>query len=952
MTIPQLRIRTEYSFRTVYGKLPDVVSRLQELGTPLAAIVDEAGSTWGHYKWEQACHKAGIIPAFGLETRVVWDLETPNAPRMFALATDTTALYRLSSASARNNGRLHINEANVENVIWFSGENLDADMLTELSAWVTVDPSSPLLAVRALKLAERMNSIPLPICDNYYPRIEDRALFQMIDRPQEKPTPQHILSEQELRATIPWLKDPQFSYSIKALHLLTERLRDVKLHRAPLISAEGDIEKLAREGIPTRMPQGWPQEYEQRLQRELGIIREKRFESYFLVVADMVRYAKAHMLVGPARGSAAGSLVCWLLGITEIDPLRFGLIFERFIDVTRADLPDIDLDFNDMKRHLVYEYLERKYGRSHVARIGTVSELKPKSILTLVGKKLNVPAYATAAVRNAMFVRSTGDSRANNCLEDTLRETLPGRDLLAKHPAFGKVGALEGHASHTGIHAAGYVVCNAPVENFCTVNAEGVISLDKYDAEALGLLKIDALGLRTLGILEDAACLTPQQFYDLPLDDPATFQVLNERKYAGVFQWEGGALQSVTSQLQVSRFEDLAHITALARPGPLGSGAASKFINRFNGEPVQLRHALLEPYLRPTYGLFLYQEQVLEIGRNIGHMSWEDVTALRKAMSKSLGKEYFDKFGEKFRAGAAQEGIPAPVAQGIWDEMNTFGAWAFNKSHSVSYALVSYWTAYMKAHYPLEYTAAALRNAKDDDSTLSILREFVKEGGAYIPFDPARSEVNWSVKDNQLLGGFLGIKGIGPAKAEELIQARANGGFTDKQRETLENAELTFCDLFPAHTLFGDYYTDSEAKGIRGQVLEIGSIPEQGNVVVIGLLMEKDQRDENETIRLARRKGKKLKGPSVFLDLVLRDDSSKSITLRIDRFDFERIGRPILEFAVEERDWFLVRGFKIGGYNMIKVEKIKCLTKPELFAPKTHSGSGHDEASSPRAAGT
>lgn len=273
-----------------------------------------------------------------------------------------------------------------------------------------------------------------------------------------------------------------------------------------------------------------------------------------------------------------------------------------------------------------------------------------------------------------------------------------------------------------------------------------------------------------------------------------------------------------------------------------------------------------------------------------------------------------------------------------------------HNSHAVSYALVSYWTAYLKAHHPLEFTAASLRNARDDESAIQILREIVAEGVKYTPFDPDHSELNWSVKDGKLLGGFLGIKGIGPSKAAALIEARTNGGLTDKQRDMLANSELIYGDLFPAHTLWGDIYKDPSKAGARSgsQVLEIAAFPEDGDVLFIGLMLEKDARDENEIVRVAKRKGRKLTGQTKFLDMLMIDDSSKPITVRIDRFDYDHLGQPIVDFAAEKKTWFLVRGRKLNSY-MVKVEKMKCLNDPTLFLPKSPSSTVSEQEPAPAA---
>jgi DNA polymerase III alpha subunit len=1175
----QLRIRTEYSFKEAFGPLPRVISQLKQVGASSAGMVEIGGGTWGHIQWDKACRAADIQPMFGAEwaCTATYDPDAEVRPLMWALARDTRALYNATTLAHSQLVRgmpslTHEQALAAQGLVKFAGGALATEeLVAHPDTYIDVNPSSALSQRRAAALARRTGRPLVITSDNYYPAHTDTKTFGYVGR-QQKPTPQWILNwkDPHLRMAFPGLTDEELASAVRGAAEVAEQLQGVKLHKAPLISVSGDLRSLCEAGREARAIAGWGPTYVERLDRELALIHEKQFESYFLVVADMVRWAKQRMLVGPARGSAAGSLVCYLLGITEVDPIPYGLIFERFVDVTRADLPDIDLDFPDAQRDLVYEYLAERYGRENVARIGTIGSYKPKSALVQVCKRLGIPPFETFAVKNAMFVRSSGDSRANNCLIDTLNETVPGREFLEKYPAAAAAGDLEGHAAGTGVHAAGVCVCNEPVSNFCTV-ASGVMQVDKYDAEALNLLKIDALGLRTLGIIEDCGVATREQLYSLTFDDPKVFQLFNERKYAGIFQWEGRALQTVTDQLRITRFDDLEQITALARPGPLGGGAATRYIERHEGrEQHSYPHASMGEYLDESYGLVLYQEQVLRMCREIGHMSWDDATLLRKAMSKSYGKEYFDKFGEKFIAGAAQEGISREDAQAIWDQINSMGSWSFNKcasgatlaklahtsnrfggwvridelydayvvnpspwirqrksmpwlysvhhdgrayphkvkaiykngpkpclrftfedgtevvctkdhkfvinsawrpageskpgdgwlmakceptpfrrgnhppsvkngrkaaearhlkadacercgvkhrrmelhhrdfehgdlrpwdvewlcpschkkehyaagrtrrsekgmaldwkelirvedagivetydiemdehhnfvingglvthnSHSVSYAIVSYWTAWLKAHYPLEYAAACLRHAKDDQSVVDLLRELTREGIRYIAFDPERSAEDWSVQDGVIVGGFKNIVGVGDSKAEAFVLARAAGKYTDSQRRILEAPEVKYSALYPVHEKYSDYFTKPEEMGLRAgsRLTEIRDFPEEGEVVFIALMTEKDQRDENETIRVQRRKGRRVRGPSLFCDLAMVDDSTSTpITLRVDRWQYEPYGRLIMERAVENKEYFLIRGHKIRGYPMVKFERIKCLSNPGLF---------------------
>ena len=936
----QLRVKTEYSFGETFLPIERTVARLKALGATAAGIVDPG--TWGHVQWGAACARAGILPLFGVQIAVVPSLEAEDRPAMWFLANSSDSLvelYRLSSLAQRQalRGAPRLLRSDVlgasPGVLRFAGQVTDGAFLQAAGAVLDLDPSLPQLNRRKVRLAKELGLRLVVTSDAAYPSVADRQAFEMLGGA-GKTTPQHLLSAEELRA-VAMEAGAKSELLFATAQKIAEQCGEVKLPKAPIIQLSGNLEALCRTGAQRRGT-AWSEVYEARLKRELELIRSKRYDSYFLMVADMVRYAKQRMLVGPSRGSAAGSLVCYLSGITEIDPIPAELIFERFIDVTRNDLPDIDLDFPDNKRELVIQYLRDKYGAANVAHIGTVSRYKPKSALAAVGKRLGIPPWEFDGVKDSIFERSSGDSRANFSLLDTLEQTDPGRKLLEKFPAVRLAAEIEAHASHAGVHAAGVLVCNDAIENYCTVTAEGVAQVDKKDAEKLNLLKIDILGLRTLGVLEDSGVAV--DWYGLKFDDPAVFDVINKRRFAGVFQFEGLSLQSVAGQMVTRDLNDISHITALARPGPMASGGATQFLVRRAGkEKFRTPHPLMDKYVKDTYGVVVYQEQVIQICREIGKLNWEDTTSIRKAMSGRLGVEFFNKFQNVFVKGAAEEGIDETAAKEIWSQINTMGSWAFNLAHSYSYAVVSYWTAWLKAHHLLEFAAATLRNAKDDDSAIKLLRELTREGVGYVPFDPDRSELNWSVKEGKLYGGFLALKGVGASKASKLIERRAaNGGALDAAtRAELAALENVFADPFPTESRFGEFYLNPEKMGIRSgtNVSRVEQIAGEGEFVFIGRLVGKDLRDHNEEIRVKRRNGKRWNGPTLFLDLDIEDDTGKVLT-RIERYDFEEIGRPIWENA-KEGTWWLVRaerklwGRPDGGFKMVYVKRIKQLSDPK-----------------------
>ncbi|HET8685030.1 MAG TPA: hypothetical protein VFM18_00025, partial [Methanosarcina sp.] len=381
-------------------------------------------------------------------------------------------------------------------------------------------------------------------------------------------------------------------------------------------------------------------------------------------------------------------------------------------------------------------------------------------------------------------------------------------------------------------------------------------------------------------------------------DDPETFKIFEQRRLCGIFQFEGNALRSITEQMvTVESITEIDAVTALARPGPFAGGVTGQYIARRKGERYNPIHPLVERHMSETYGLPVYQEQTLAIVREIGKFDWKETSMIRKAMSKRMGVEFFNTYWEKFRIGAESQGIPEGEARKTWELINAMGSWQMNKAHTFSYAVISYWTAYLKAHFPLEFAAANLRNAKDEESAIELLKEMVKEGIQYVSFDLEKSEINWSVKEGKLYGGFLNLHGIGESKAEKLIQARNNGSLTSKQIETIKNAGNAFDNIFPFHSTYEAYYTDPKSVGVASPVWDIEAIqnvPHGHERVLIGEVIYKNLRDANEEVNIKKRGGKVETGPLAYIDFRIRDDSG-TIGGRIGRYDFEKIGRSFSE---------------------------------------------------------
>ena len=449
-----LRLHTEYHFNYSdrgYGRLARVVARVKDLGQTAAAITDS--TSFGHVKWMAECKRAGIKPLLGAEIRVPTDDDAVAVVTLLARNNKgLREMYGLSSLAASDNITVDDLIKSSKDVIKLTGTLSGPKVKKLKAAYADVSPSMPRALIEE-KLAGGLEIVATS--ENRYPLVSDRQAFNLFGGSRET-HPQHIFSEAEARVYLPGL--PERAYTI------SEEIAEgcnVSLPVAVNMTVKGDLEAICRANIRARLGR-WTKGYEARLKLELKLIAEKKFESYFLIISDMVRWAKKHMIVGPARGSAAGSLVCYLAYITDVDPIVHGLMFERFIDVTRTDLPDIDLDFPDTKRQLVIDYLQSKYGADNVVHVGTVLTLQPKSIIRMVSKQLGIKMWEFQQLLDVMVERASGDSRGELCLLDTLEGMEAGRTALARFPQLREATSFEGHAQTSGTHAAGIVVCAEP----------------------------------------------------------------------------------------------------------------------------------------------------------------------------------------------------------------------------------------------------------------------------------------------------------------------------------------------------------------------------------------------------------------------------------------------------------------------------------------------------------
>lgn len=533
--------------------------------------------------------------------------------------------------------------------------------------------------------------------------------------------------------------------------------------------------------------------YIKQLRKEMRLIEEKNFEDYFLVVADAVNFAKnAGIAVGPARGSAAASLVCYLLRITEVDPLMFPqLIFERFIDTTREDLPDIDLDFDGERRHEVRQHLVQKYGKDRVANIGTFTKYKSKNSLDDIARVYKIPKWEVEKVKDQIIERSSGDLRATETIADTVERFPDVKDVFERYPELWKSTELEGNIKGMGVHAAGIVVSNKPIREVSAIYAREVagvmhevVAYDKYDAEYLGMLKIDLLGLNTMGLIGTALDIIGMKLtdlYDVPLDDPETLKGFKETDVVGIFQFDGRATREACAGIEPDSFDELALINALSRPGPLHNGAKSSYIDIKRGakEPENL-HPIYNEITKDTKGEIVYQEQILRIVREVGDFSWTQSSHIRKIISQSKGTQMFNREWGRFKKGAMnKEGMDEATAKKIWDMCITSGSYAFNAAHSYSYAMLAFWAMWLKRHHPQAFYVAALQ--KYQAKQLRLLRDAANKGIKILPPHPKRSQATWSPDKDGLRAGFVQIPGIGDKKAKLIVETRdANKGLVKR----------------------------------------------------------------------------------------------------------------------------------------------------------------------------
>ncbi len=555
------------------------------------------------------------------------------------------------------------------------------------------------------------------------------------------------------------------------------------------------FEEKARSGFEKRLsqirqksPDADPAVYKKRLDYEIDVINTMEFPGYFLIVADFIEYAKKNSIpVGPGRGSAAGSLVAFALGITDIDPIEHGLLFERFLNPARISMPDIDVDFCIIGREDVYHYVVDRYGGGdYVAQIMTYGKMKARAVIRDVGRALDIPLNDVDAIAKLV----PDDPKIS--LEKAMEKEPRLAEKVAANPDFAELmeisKALEGLNRHVSTHAAGVVIGDRPLVGYLPLyrgkKNEILTQFDMNMVEKIGLVKFDFLGLRNLTIMADALAIisgegkTPPDLVNLDLFDKATYRLLASGDTTGVFQLESSGMKDLMIRLKPERFADVTALVALYRPGPIESGMVNDFVERKHGrQRVEYLVPELEPILEETYGVILYQEQVMKIAGELADYSMAEADGLRKAM----GKKIADKLAReraRFLEGATRNNIPRDKAEQIFDWIEKFGGYGFNKSHSAAYAMIAYQTAYLKAHFPVEYMAAVLTSEMNSsDNVVKYIAECRNQNIPVLPPDINESNREFTVSGTAIRFGLAAVKNVGDAAIESIIQIRQEGRF-------------------------------------------------------------------------------------------------------------------------------------------------------------------------------
>jgi len=603
----------------------------------------------------------------------------------------------------------------------------------------------------------------------------------------------YVKTPEELRESFKWLDSETFEEAIENTARIADKCH-VIIKMGENILPSFDVPAnhtipsylgyLVRKGIDEKYEEV-TQEIEERMKYELEIINKMGFDAYFLIVWDFINYAKTHGVpVGPGRGSAAGSLVAYALGITDLDPMKHHLLFERFLNPERISMPDVDIDFGD-GRERVIDYVTEKYGKDKVCQIITFGTLSAKAAIKAVARVMDLPFEISNKV--SQYVPAEVGMTIGKALEVSpdLKKVYEEDALIRQ--IIDEALKIEGLKQNTGMHAAGVIIAHNPLDEIVPVQyaKEGnvITEYPKEDCEKIGLLKMDFLGLKNLTIIMQTLEMIKERhgididINHIPLDDEATYKMLMTGNTDGVFQLESSGMKQLVKDLKPSVFEDLGALVALFRPGPLGSGMVKDFVERKHGrQEIKYAHPLLEPVLKDTYGTLVYQEQIMQIFQVLADYSLGGADMVRRIMAKKHPEDLV-KLEGPFIEKAVGKGMTKESAQELFDQIGSFASYCFNRSHSACYAFVAYQTAYLKAHYPVEYICAMLSNSKDDLEKIQLyITEAQKSGIKVLPPDINKSNSEFTPDGDNIRFGLNSIKGIGEAVLKAIEEERKNNG--------------------------------------------------------------------------------------------------------------------------------------------------------------------------------
>jgi DNA polymerase-3 subunit alpha len=853
MDFVHLQVKTAYSLLTSSCKIEDLVQKARELGFSSLAITDD-NNMYGAIPFYKACMSRGMKPIIGLTVSVYKDESQQQYDPLVLLARNNVGyqnLLKISSASQTMNRQGILKkwlEAYKEGIIAISpGRTGEIEQLilsneSDLAKKQAVEykrifqnnfyfsiQNHGLEEERKLNrvLGEWSRELGIPCVatnDVHYLNQEDSFVHDCLlaikngskisdDRREKLPNNEYYFKSKNamVQKFDGFVEAIQNTVNISEQCQVTIEFGKRFLPKYPVpdtIGAHQYLEQLCQEGLIARNINMVP--YQKRLQYELKIIKEMDFSDYFLIVWDFMKYAHDHqILTGPGRGSAAGSLVSYVLGITNVDPVKYNLLFERFLNPERISMPDIDIDFPDDRRDEMIQYVSKKYGAVHVAQIITFGTLSTKAVLRDVGRVLGISPQESDSIARKVPSR----------LGVTLKEAYKESDSLRKHidessvikKVYEVALKLEGLPRHTSTHAAGVIISDKPLTEMVPIqDGHQGVYLTQYSMEILediGLLKMDFLGLRNLTILKRILEMirwekkVNLQLEDFPLDDKKTFELLSAGDTTGVFQLESSGMRSVLQRLKPTHFEDIVAVNALYRPGPM-ENIPTYIENKRDPSKVSYPHPDLEVILKGTNGVIVYQEQIMQIASTMAGFSLGEADLLRRAVSKKK-KDVLDSERKHFVEGCRQKGYGENIAHDVYDLIVRFANYGFNRSHAVAYSLIAYQLAYLKANFPLFFMGALLTSVIGNEEKISqYIRETKSKGINVLPPSINKSHYTFHVQNGAIRFSLAAIKNVGVQTLRKIVDVRKDGPFkdlfefctrTNPNRKTLESLIFSGC---------------------------------------------------------------------------------------------------------------------------------------------------------------